>query len=78
MQQCRSCGSPSTARSSRPATTATWRLARSGTACIRAAGAARTSYSEDTYRRLVALKNTYDPTNLFRLNQNIEPSGAGA
>jgi len=42
------------------------------------AGAARTSYSEDTYARLVALKNTYDPTNLFRLNQNIEPSGAGS
>ena len=37
-------------------------------------GAARTSYGEDTYGRLVALKNHYDPTNLFRLNQNIEPS----
>lgn len=42
------------------------------------AGAARTSYGEDTYARLVALKDAYDPTNLFRLNQNIEPSGAGA
>jgi FAD/FMN-containing dehydrogenase len=27
------------------------------------------------YKRLVALKNKYDPANLFHLNQNIKPSG---
>jgi len=26
------------------------------------------------YERLVALKNKYDPTNLFRLNQNVKPT----
>jgi len=34
----------------------------------------RASYPPDTYRRLVELKNEDDPTNLFRLNQNIPPS----
>src|SRR3954466_10477041 len=34
----------------------------------------RTSYPPETYRRLVELKNRYDPTNLFRLNQNIVPT----
>jgi FAD/FMN-containing dehydrogenase len=28
----------------------------------------------DRYSRLVALKNQYDPTNLFRMNQNIKPA----
>ncbi|MGZ4416144.1 MAG: BBE domain-containing protein, partial [Gaiellaceae bacterium] len=37
------------------------------------ADAARSSYSDETYNRLVTLKNEYDPTNVFRLNQNIEP-----
>jgi FAD/FMN-containing dehydrogenase len=33
----------------------------------------RAAYGEQTYRRLVALKNRYDPDNAFRLNQNIPP-----
>ena len=28
------------------------------------------------YRRLVALKDKYDPTNLFRRNANVPPNGA--
>jgi hypothetical protein len=28
----------------------------------------------DNFGRLVAPKNKYDPTNLFRLNQNIKPT----
>jgi FAD/FMN-containing dehydrogenase len=34
---------------------------------------AKTSYGAETWDRLVALKNEYDPRNVFRLNQNIEP-----
>jgi FAD/FMN-containing dehydrogenase len=33
----------------------------------------RASYGDVKYERLVALKRRYDPTNLFRLNQNITP-----
>jgi FAD/FMN-containing dehydrogenase len=38
------------------------------------AGEAESAYGEETYRRLVALKDEYDPTNVFRLNQNVAPS----
>ncbi len=33
----------------------------------------RAAYGRN-YERLVAIKNKYDPTNLFRLNQNIKPT----
>jgi hypothetical protein len=42
-------------------------LHREGTARIRQA------YPGATYDRLVALKRQWDPTNLFRFNQNIQP-----
>ncbi len=37
----------------------------------------KAAYSEAALTRLVALKNKYDPTNLFRLNQNIKPTLSG-
>jgi FAD/FMN-containing dehydrogenase len=33
----------------------------------------RSSYGPEKYERLVALKRQWDPDNLFRLNQNIDP-----
>jgi FAD/FMN-containing dehydrogenase len=35
----------------------------------------RDSYPPATWDRLVALKDEWDPTNVFRLNHNIPPSG---
>ena len=45
-------------------------LGQEGTERVRAA------YGAQKYERLVTLKNKYDPTNLFRLNQNIKPTTA--
>lgn len=36
----------------------------------------REAYCPATYTRLVGLKRRYDPENLFRLNQNIDPASA--
>ena len=33
----------------------------------------RAAYGEAKYERLRTLKRKYDPTNFFRLNQNIRP-----
>jgi FAD/FMN-containing dehydrogenase len=34
----------------------------------------RGAYGEETYARLVAVKDAWDPANLFRFNQNITPT----
>jgi FAD/FMN-containing dehydrogenase len=34
----------------------------------------RAAYPSPTWERLVSIKKKYDPTNLFRLNQNIPPA----
>lgn len=39
-------------------------------------GVERAAYGPN-YDRLVALKNKYDPTNLFRMNHNIKPTETG-
>ena len=36
----------------------------------------RAAYPGATWERLIAIKHRYDPTNLFRLNQNIPPAPA--
>jgi len=36
----------------------------------------RASYGEDNYRRLVEVKDRWDPDNVFHVNKNIPPSGA--
>jgi FAD/FMN-containing dehydrogenase len=37
------------------------------------ASALKASY-RDNYERLAAIKSKYDPTNFFRVNQNIKPT----
>jgi FAD/FMN-containing dehydrogenase len=37
----------------------------------------RAAYPGPTWDRLVAIKSRYDPSNVFRLNQNIPPEGVG-
>src|SRR5262245_63516429 len=37
----------------------------------------RSAYPGRTYDRLAEIKRRYDPTNLFRRNQNIPPAGSG-
>jgi FAD/FMN-containing dehydrogenase len=61
------------------ARTATDRVGTKGVTYVNFTGEAsvdrvRASYPRGTYDRLVAVKDRYDPTNLFRLNQNIPPS----
>ena len=38
----------------------------------------RAAYAPEDYERLVALKDRYDPNNLFRFNRNIPPSQNGS
>jgi FAD binding domain/Berberine and berberine like len=40
------------------------------------AGDAAAIYGPERYARLAAVKKTYDPTNMFRINHNVEPLNA--
>jgi hypothetical protein len=51
------------------------RVVWNGTADRRPALVVRSVYGDAKLDRLVALKRTRDPDNVFRLNQNIRPEG---
>jgi hypothetical protein len=38
----------------------------------------RAGYSPENYQKLIALKDKYDPANVFRFNHNIAPSNGAA
>jgi hypothetical protein len=40
------------------------------------AAGVRSAYGAERYARLVAVKDRWDPENVFRLNHNIEPSAS--
>jgi len=42
---------------------------------VGAGGSDLSAYDAERYGRLVGLKRRWDPTNAFRLNQNIAPGG---
>jgi hypothetical protein len=44
-----------------------------GYSCLMGEAWVKAAYGAN-YGRLVALRNRYDPTNFFRLNQNIKPT----
>ena len=51
------------------------RAPTSTSSATRAQERVRAAYPGATWDRLAAIKRRYDPTNLFRLNQNIPPAG---
>ena len=42
---------------------------------VRADHLVREALGPETYGRLARVKHAYDPDNLFRMNQNVQPTG---